>query len=183
MVETEARSWREGKAVLQPRTELLQLAAWRASRPAWTPPCSTRLPAGQPEQDRIVVNMLLDHCRGRAGRRRGGRYRHGTANRAARARRWRDLPASRLPPVRPPLGGDRRRGPGHRIRLITRAGSRTDVRRSRAIPTRCGRAAFTPPHQSPSSTPTSSSQLSTDHDVVSRPLRCRRQQGDVRPRG
>ena len=43
LVETEARTWREGRAALQPRTELNPVT-------------------GLPEQAQIVVNMLLDHC-------------------------------------------------------------------------------------------------------------------------
>ena len=62
IVETEARSWREGRPVLQPRTELLRLAAWRASRSGLDAALVNPV-TGQPEQARIVVNMLLDHCR------------------------------------------------------------------------------------------------------------------------
>ena len=45
LVETEARAWRDGMAVRQPRTSC---CGWRPgvpAGPAWTPPCSTRLPA------------------------------------------------------------------------------------------------------------------------------------------
>ncbi len=62
LMETEARSWREGRTVLQPRTELLRLAAWRASRSGLDAALLNPV-TGQPEQARIVVNMLLDHCR------------------------------------------------------------------------------------------------------------------------
>ena len=62
LVETEARSWREGKARCRPRTELLRLAAWRASRSGLDAALLNPV-TGLPEQARIVVNMLLDHCR------------------------------------------------------------------------------------------------------------------------
>jgi carboxylate-amine ligase len=62
LVETEAQAWREGKAVLPTRTELLRLAAWRASRSGLD--AALLNPAtGLPERAGIVVNMLLDHCR------------------------------------------------------------------------------------------------------------------------
>jgi glutamate---cysteine ligase / carboxylate-amine ligase len=62
LVETEARSWQEGRDALQPRTELLRLAAWRASRSGLDATLLNPV-TGLPEQARIVVNMLLDHCR------------------------------------------------------------------------------------------------------------------------
>ena len=62
LVETEARSWREGRAVLQPRTELLRLAAWRASRSGLDATLLNPV-TGLPEQAPIVANMLFDHCR------------------------------------------------------------------------------------------------------------------------
>ena len=62
IVETEARSWRAGKAVLRTRTELLRLAAWRASRSGLDAALLNPM-TGLPEQAGIVVNMLLDHCR------------------------------------------------------------------------------------------------------------------------
>ena len=62
LVETEARSWREGEALVRPRTELLRLAAWRASRSGLDADLLNPV-TGLPEQARIVVNMLLDHCR------------------------------------------------------------------------------------------------------------------------
>ncbi len=62
LVETEARAWRDGRAVLQPRTELLRLAAWRASRSGLDAALLNPV-AGPPEQARIVVTMLLEHCR------------------------------------------------------------------------------------------------------------------------
>ena len=62
LVETEARSWWEGEALVRPRTELLRLAAWRASRSGLDADLLNPV-TGLPEQARIVVNMLLDHCR------------------------------------------------------------------------------------------------------------------------
>ena len=62
LVGTEARSWREGRATPQPRTELLRLAAWRASRSGLDGALLNPV-TGLPEQAQIVVNMLLDHCR------------------------------------------------------------------------------------------------------------------------
>jgi carboxylate-amine ligase len=62
LVETEARSWREGRAVLQPRTELLRLAAWRASRSGLDATLLNPV-TSLPEQAQIVANMLFDHCR------------------------------------------------------------------------------------------------------------------------
>jgi len=62
LVETEARSWRDGRPVERPRTELLRLAAWRASRSGLDAALLSPV-TGLPEQARIVVHMLLDHCR------------------------------------------------------------------------------------------------------------------------
>ena len=62
LVETEARSWREGRNVPQTRTELLRLAAWRASRSGLDTALLNPV-TGQPEQAEIIVHMLLDHCR------------------------------------------------------------------------------------------------------------------------
>ena len=62
LVETEARSWRERKPLVRPRTELLRLAAWRASRSGLDADLLNPVTA-RPEPARIVVNMLLDHCR------------------------------------------------------------------------------------------------------------------------
>jgi len=62
LVETEARSWRDGRPVERPRTELLRLAAWRASRSGLD--ASLLIPVtGLPEQARAVVTILLGHCR------------------------------------------------------------------------------------------------------------------------
>ena len=62
LVETEARSWRDGKPLVRPRTELLRLAAWRASRSGLDADLVNPV-TGRPEQARTVVSMLLDHCR------------------------------------------------------------------------------------------------------------------------
>ena len=62
LVETEARAWKDGKPAAPARTELLRLAAWRASRSGLD---DTLLhPAtGEPEPAASVVRMLTDHCR------------------------------------------------------------------------------------------------------------------------
>ena len=62
LVATEARAWREERPAPHTRTELLRLAAWRASRSGLD---GTLLhpAAGRPEQAELVVNTLLDHCR------------------------------------------------------------------------------------------------------------------------
>jgi glutamate---cysteine ligase / carboxylate-amine ligase len=62
LVETEARAWRQGKPVLQTRTELLRLAAWRASRSGLDAALLNPV-TGLPEQAATVVDMLLVHCR------------------------------------------------------------------------------------------------------------------------
>jgi carboxylate-amine ligase len=62
LVETEARSWREGKPALPPRTELLRLGAWRASRSGLDDTLLHPV-TGKPEPATTVVGMLLDHCR------------------------------------------------------------------------------------------------------------------------
>jgi carboxylate-amine ligase len=62
LVETEARSWRAGKPVQQTRTELLRLAAWRASR-SGLDDALLHPGTGKPEAATVVVGMLLDHCR------------------------------------------------------------------------------------------------------------------------
>ena len=62
LVDTEARSWQAGADVPGQRTEMLRLAAWRASRSgldnALLDPRS-----GQPEQAATVARALLDHVR------------------------------------------------------------------------------------------------------------------------
>ena len=62
LVETEARAWRDGKPAAPARTELLRLAAWRASRSGLD---ETLLhPAtGEPGPATTVLTMLTDHCR------------------------------------------------------------------------------------------------------------------------
>src|SRR4029077_11946709 len=57
-----SRSWREGEPAPPARTELLRLAAWRASRSGLD---DTLLhPAtGKPEPATAVVGLLLEHCR------------------------------------------------------------------------------------------------------------------------
>jgi carboxylate-amine ligase len=62
LVETEARSWRAGKPAQQTRTELLRLAAWRASRSGLDDTLLHPV-TGTPEAATTVVGMLLDHCR------------------------------------------------------------------------------------------------------------------------
>jgi carboxylate-amine ligase len=63
LVETEARAWRQGEPALQLRTELLRLAAWRASRSGLD---DTLLnPAtGQPDKAASVVGLLAEHVSG-----------------------------------------------------------------------------------------------------------------------
>ena len=63
LVETEAQSWRDRRRVRRPRTELLRLAAWRASRSGLDAALLNPV-TGLPKQARAVVLMLLDHCRG-----------------------------------------------------------------------------------------------------------------------
>ena len=62
VVETEARAWREGKPAPQGRTEMLRLAAWRASRSGLDDTLLHPV-TGKPEPATSVVGMLLDHCR------------------------------------------------------------------------------------------------------------------------
>jgi glutamate---cysteine ligase / carboxylate-amine ligase len=62
LVETEARAWREGKPAVESRTEVLRLAAWRASRSGLDGALLSPL-TGQPEQAGAVVTGLVDHCR------------------------------------------------------------------------------------------------------------------------
>jgi glutamate---cysteine ligase / carboxylate-amine ligase len=62
LVETEARSWREGKPMQATRTEVLRLAAWRASRSGLDDALLHPV-TGKPEAATAVVEMLLDHCR------------------------------------------------------------------------------------------------------------------------
>ena len=62
LVETEARAWREESPAPRTRTELLRLAAWRASR-SGLDGALLHPATGRPEPAAPVVNMLLDHCR------------------------------------------------------------------------------------------------------------------------
>ena len=62
LVETEARAAREGKPALPTRTELLRLAAWRASRSGLDDDLLNPV-TGLPERAETVASLLLDHCR------------------------------------------------------------------------------------------------------------------------
>jgi glutamate---cysteine ligase / carboxylate-amine ligase len=62
LVETEARAARAGKAASPLRTELLRLAAWRASRSSLDDVLLNPL-TGLPQQAAAVAGLLLDHCR------------------------------------------------------------------------------------------------------------------------
>ncbi len=62
LVETEARAWRDGKPALAARTEVLRLAAWRASRSGLDGALVSPL-TGKPEQAGTVVTGLVEHCR------------------------------------------------------------------------------------------------------------------------
>ena len=62
LVETEARAWRDGKLPPRARTELLRLAAWRASRSGLDGVLLSPL-TGKPEPAAAVVTALTEHCR------------------------------------------------------------------------------------------------------------------------
>jgi len=62
LVETEARAAREGQAAPPTRTELLRLAAWRASRSGLDDDLLNPM-TGLPEQATAVASLLVDHCR------------------------------------------------------------------------------------------------------------------------
>ena len=62
LVETEARAWREGRPALETRTELLRLAAWRASRSGLAGALVSPVTA-QPEPAAAVISALVEHCR------------------------------------------------------------------------------------------------------------------------
>jgi glutamate---cysteine ligase / carboxylate-amine ligase len=62
LVETEARAAREGKPAADMRTELLRLAAWRASRSGLDDVLLNPVSC-LPEPAAAVAGMLLDHCR------------------------------------------------------------------------------------------------------------------------
>jgi len=61
LVETEARAWREGRDASQFRTELLRLAAWRASRSGLDGALLSPL-TGKPAPAHAVVTALVEHC-------------------------------------------------------------------------------------------------------------------------
>jgi carboxylate-amine ligase len=60
LVETEARQWQQGRPPQHGRTELLRLAAWRASRSGMDDMLLNPV-TGLPEQPAAVTNMLLEH--------------------------------------------------------------------------------------------------------------------------
>ena len=62
LVETEARAWRDGKPAPRARTELLRLAAWRASRSGLNGALLSPRD-GKPEPAAAVVTALVEHCR------------------------------------------------------------------------------------------------------------------------
>jgi carboxylate-amine ligase len=62
LVETEARAWREGRPGPRIQTELLRLAAWRASRSGLDGALLSPRD-GKPAPAAAVVTELVDHCR------------------------------------------------------------------------------------------------------------------------
>jgi carboxylate-amine ligase len=62
LVETEARAARAGQPALSARTEVLRLAAWRASRSGLEDDLLNPL-TGRPERAATVAGLLVDHCR------------------------------------------------------------------------------------------------------------------------
>ena len=62
LVDTQARRWRAGTDVPRQRTEMLRLAAWRASRSGLDDVLLDPR-TGQPEQAATVAKTLLDHVR------------------------------------------------------------------------------------------------------------------------
>jgi carboxylate-amine ligase len=62
LVDTEARRWRAGVGVPHQRTEMLRLAAWRASRSGLDDVLLNPL-TWLPEPAGIVANALLEHVR------------------------------------------------------------------------------------------------------------------------
>jgi carboxylate-amine ligase len=62
LVETEARAAREGQPARPSRTEVLRLAAWRASRSGLDDDLLNPV-TGLPEQAATVARLLVDHCR------------------------------------------------------------------------------------------------------------------------
>jgi carboxylate-amine ligase len=119
LVETEARTWREGKAGLA-RADRTDAPGGLAGQPVR----SGRHPAPPGDREARAGHHRGRHAArplpGRAGRRRGRRHRRRAADGPARAGQRRVLPAVRLPGVRPPARGDQRRGGGHRIGRLAR---------------------------------------------------------------
>ncbi len=62
LVETEARAWRAGRPPPRTRTELLRLAAWRASRSGLDGTLISPV-TGLPEPAAAVTGLLAGHCR------------------------------------------------------------------------------------------------------------------------
>jgi carboxylate-amine ligase len=62
LVETEARAARAGQPAPAARTEVLRLAAWRASRSGLEDDLLNPV-TGRPEQAAAVAGLLVDHCR------------------------------------------------------------------------------------------------------------------------
>jgi glutamate---cysteine ligase / carboxylate-amine ligase len=62
LVETEARSWRAGKPLVDRRAEPLRLATWRASRSGLDDDLINPV-TGRPDQSAAVTSLLLDHVR------------------------------------------------------------------------------------------------------------------------
>ena len=62
LVETEAGAARAGQPALSARTEVLRLAAWRASRSGLEDDLLNPV-TGRPEQAATVAGLLVDHCR------------------------------------------------------------------------------------------------------------------------
>lgn len=60
LVETEARRWRQGQLFQPRRTEVLRLAAWRASR-SGLDDVLLHPRTGRPEPSAAVANLLLEH--------------------------------------------------------------------------------------------------------------------------
>ena len=109
LVETAARSWRDGEAAPDVRTEVLRLATWRASRSGTASslvhPLSRHAATGAPGRRRVRRPRPR-----RPARRRRPRGGHRDARHAARARERRRSSARGVRP----RGQAVRRGPGRR---------------------------------------------------------------------